>query len=181
MKKMLASLLALMLLFSCTALAENVSYVVDEGVTVTAVIPEGYKAYDAVFYEGNLIAGFEPEICENAPCMTLMVCPSEEYTGLERLNDLPEDELAQLKIDLCEDLNNPTVGEAETGLGTKLIVINENYTEFNYDSVTIYTLYKGYLIQLFVVYADVSGVLEKTVTDADIDNAIQFLTDIVFE
>lgn len=181
MKKILASLLALMLLFSCTALAENKSYTIDEGVTVNVVVPEGYKADDAVFYDGNLIAGFESDVRENAPCMTLMVCPSEDYNGLERLNDLSEDAFAQLKSDLCEDLNNPTVTEAETGLGTKLIVINENYTEYNYDSVTIYTLYKGYLLQLFMVYADESGILEKVITDEDIARGIQFYTDIVFE
>lgn len=172
MKKLIAILLATLMLFSLslsfaeTAPAKTHLYY-DGNLYFDVIYPEGYEVSvirDGVWMTIKMIGG------EDAANVEVLVCPDEELSEMTSLNDLSDEELADTIAAFTEDYNNPTTSIMETGLGTKVIRIEENDAESDY--VEILGLYRGYLIDVYISYED-----GREVTEADVETALQFCTD----
>lgn len=177
MKKLIALMLAMMLMvgLAVPAMAEDAvqkhTIVYDDTLSVNVVIPEGY-AVDETVVNGALLLVMTPvEEGKNYYCT--IIAQDEDHADVERLNDLSDEEIKAIADEFCADLNNPTVSFAETGMGTKLIVIDDNDVEGG-DTAAVVTLYKGYFLTTYIFPAG------DTVTDAEKEMAIQFYTDMDF-
>lgn len=177
MKKFLALMLSLMLMLGLTlpAMAEDaankLTVAYDDAMSVEVLIPEGYTV-DETSILGALLLIMAPEDGSNNYYCTI-IAPDEDVAEVGRLNDLSDEEIQTIVDEFCVDLNNPTVTFGETGMGTKLIIIDDNDVEEG-DTVLIVTLYKGYYITTYVFPAG------DAVTEAELETAIQFYTDMNF-
>ncbi len=110
------------------------------------------------------------------PLMYLSIAYDELYGEVERMNDLSEEDIDVLKASF-EEQDVVTFQDAETGLGTRLLIVREvgNGTDF----VSILSVYKGYLVEFTM--APNPNAASQTLTDDQIDSAIKFLTDVMFE
>lgn len=171
MKKLFALMLSLMLMLSlCGALAEETQVTVNDELTISFPVPEGYT-FNEVWYGGILYATFVPED-DVHPTMTLSLGATEEYSQ-SSINDLSDEELDTLIAASISDFAFPTWAISETAHGTKLIVIDENsdYHEF----AEIFTLYDGYFISVLIDPGDV-----EALTAEEIQTAVDILSDMQF-
>lgn len=178
MKKLIAMLLSLMLV-ACLALpvlAEDVpnhrSVAYDDTMSVDVVIPEGYTLDEDTLMGALYLIMAPVDGSENYYCT--IIAHDEDRANVERLNDLSDDEVQAIAEEFCTDLNNPTITYGETGMGTKLIIIDDNDVEFG-DTAIVLTLYKGYFLTTYVFPAG------DAVTDAEKETAIQFYTNMEFK
>ncbi len=110
------------------------------------------------------------------PEMYLDIAYDELYGEVDRMNDLSDEDLAILE-DSFTSLNEVEITYKETGYGTKLLVAREIGAEE--DFVKILSIYKGYFVE-FTMTPNPNAAI-KTLTDDQIQTAIQFLTDVMFE
>ena len=171
MKKIFALALSLMLILGATAvLADEAAEKAELGATETfairSIIPEGYT-YSEVTSSGlnlvGLLAGGEGK-----PTITISIGYNEEYTGVERFNDLDEATVQEIK-DSFQDMDEVVFEELETAYGTKLLKV----TQANKSFADIYTVYKGYELE-FVMTA------QGEVQDADVEMLVKFISDMDF-
>lgn len=172
MKKIFALLLAVMLVpaFALAEAAEPVSVQVNDTLSISVVVPDGYL-FEEAWYGDVLYAHMTPEE-EGKLLMVLSLGYSEEYAD-RSINDLTDEELESLIAVSKEDFANPVETISETAEGTKLIIVDENseYDEY----VEIYTVYDGYFIGLLL-----DPVGEVQVSQEELDLAVKFLSDMQF-
>lgn len=172
MKKLMGLLLAAMLLFcSFSAFAEETSVQVNDNLSLSFVVPEGYS-FAENWYNDILYANFTPED-EKGVAMTLSVGFSEEYAD-RSIGDLTNEEFGAVVELTREDFNDPTITTEETAHGTKLIVADENSEYDEYAEIT--TIYQGYFITVMLQPA-VQG---TQLTAEQLQVAINVLSDMEF-
>ena len=152
MKKIIAMILSLALLLGCAAgfagAAETASEKAELGTVnvngaykIQGKIPEGYRLAIMSQTNTSLVSMLMPEDPAK-PTVTLSVAFSEDWADTERLNDVPEELLAEIEASF-ESEDEVKIEYRETGLGTKLMVVTEGSEEAP-RFVDIYTIYKGY-------------------------------------
>ena len=177
MKKIFAVLSCLILILGCVSVmaesAEKEDYTVvsvNGAFNIRGVTPEGYHLADLVNDNAIMQARFVPDNPEK-PSFDLVISFLEEYAGVERLNDLNEDERKGLVGD------DPTLSEEisvmETEFGTQVMILRSNNPKD--DFVCFVTVYKGYEVGLNLYYE--SG---ETLADEQIQQAMKFLSDLDF-
>ena len=174
MKKFIALLLAAMLMLTAvSAFAESEKDTIpyDESMHFAVVYPEGYEV--TVDVDEGYVLCYMLAADESAVNMLMIVAPDNELEDIATINDLSEEEKAELAEGLIEDLYNPTWEIRTTGLGTEVIVIDEQGAED--DLVTLTALYHGYVVTMYLGHNDGS-----TVTEEDIALGLQFFTDMDF-
>ena len=92
------------------------------------------------------------------------------------MNDMTDEELAILE-ESFRKMNQVEIEYRETGLGTKLLVVREVGDDT--DFVDFLSVYKGYFVE-FVMTPNPDAAIQE-LTEAQIQTAIQFLTDVMFE
>lgn len=175
MKKMIAALLALMMLFSVAAFAEDAgaSYA-DLGDAVKNAldddhVPAGYQYYQEEV-DGVVYFTLLPADDELKPLYMGSVAHSEEFDDYTlNVASLNDEQLDQMKAVLGDDLFNPSFSFSKTAHGLDLLIMNEN--DVATDIAEIMTVYHGYIITVSAF------TLEGELTQADIDLAIQYLFD----
>lgn len=180
MKKIVALLLAAMLIMMTgAALAvEKTRVVFDDQMSFDVLCPEGYEM-ESFVAEGKLVIALSvKDSGEDAAdylvyAITIARSDSDEYTAIERLNDLAADAKTELMEGLKEDWNDAVTEIVETGLGTEVILLNENGAV--YDSAELFSVYHGYFVDMYITYTD-----GRELTQADIDTGLQILTDLDF-
>ena len=168
MKRIIALALSLMLIMCVTAgLAEEKTELGSvEAFSIQSIIPEGYT-YSLITSSGlNLIGVLSGE--EGKPTVTFSIAYNEEYTGVERFNDVDEETVQAIK-DSFMDMDDVVFEDLETAYGTRLLKV----TQANRSFADIYSIYKGYETE-FVVAA------QGEVTDEDIQMLVQFISDMDF-
>ena len=179
MKKILAVLMCVIWAAFCftaaaeTNVKEDFTVVSVNGVfNIRGITPEGYQLTDTHNLESMIWASFK---CEDParPYFDLVISFTEEYAGVDRLNDLSEDEMKELVDD------DPTLSEKidimETDYGTKVMILRSNNPLDDFASFV--TIYKGYEVALNLFPG-----LESTepLTDEQIAQAMKFLSDLDF-
>ena len=178
MKKIIALVLAAMLLFSCAALAETAektTVVFDDSLSLAVPPMEGHTM-EVINADGLVCFRFVPDDPETGLLFSTVIFPTddEDYAKVTSLNDLTEEQMQQY-INSCieAEMNDPTWTIAETGKGSKLVLIKEQGTEHDY--VYLYSVYNGYQICTYVDHIDGADV-----TDADIEALLAFHTELDF-
>lgn len=175
MKKILALCVAVaMLLCSVSALADTTKVVInyDAGMDITQVVPEGYTADYDVAGEGILWMTLTKD--DDSLGFVMTIAADAEHDDKIRLNDLTAEEKEAFAHALFEDMDKEEWSIMETGQGTEAVVVKT--TEDAYSAVLVSTLYYGYGIVLYVGYPD-----GRELSDADVEAAMQILTDLSFE
>ena len=170
MKKLLAILLVLAMTLACTAaLAERVRFVEESpDFDIEMELPEGAVAVDTKVDEMLSLQSFQ--MGELAP-VSIVIAPSDIYETLS-MNDLSDEDVEALKAIAGEQYDDPKATVDVTPSGNKYIHICANA---EYDMDSIFTLYKGYFIQLTQWHEDYSEI-----TDADYAFMQQLLYNIEF-
>ena len=137
-------------------------------------IPDGYQLQIMSSQKTRIIANLIADDAQK-PQMVLTVAFDEQYTGVEKMNDMSDEDIEVLKQSFSA-LSDIEFSEAQTGEGTKLLVAKEKGEDEDY--VSILTVYKGYLVE-FVLTPNPEAA-EQTLTDDQIQKSIDFLTDLQF-
>ena len=177
MKKIIAMILSLALLLGCAAgFAEADEKAVLGTVNVNGLykiqgkIPEGYQLVILNQTNTNIVCMLMPQ--ENTkPTVTVSVAFAEDWADVERLNDVPEEELAEIEASFVME-DEVKIEYRETGLGTKLMVVTEAAGET--DFVDIYTIYKGFEHEFVMTPGT------EPLTEEHIQMLIDFITGIDF-
>ena len=139
---------------------------------IRGITPEGYHLTDTQNIDSMIWASFSSEDPEK-PYFDLVISFTEEYAGVERLNDLSEDEMNELMDD------DPTIKEKiemmETDFGTKVLILRSNNPLDDFASFV--TIYKGYEVALNLFPGRES---QEALTDDQIAQAMKFLSDLDF-
>lgn len=137
-------------------------------------IPEGYTLQLISSQSSRIIASLTSDDARR-PQMMLTIAFDEMYAGVERLNDLSNEEMDSLKQSYM-DLNAVTFSEMFTAAGTKLLIARE--TGSDEDFISIFSLYKGYGIEFLL--SPNPGAADQSLTDAQLQMAIDFLSSLDF-
>lgn len=180
MKKLIAVLLCVVLALSCAmALAEESTKVDYSEVTVNGAFrirgltPDGYKV-EYIANEGMpIMMAFANEDTAK-PEFTLVINFLEDFSEVERLNDLSEEERKPL-VD-SDPMINPAYTVMKTDFDTEVMVLRSAFPE-DYDFASFVTLYKGYEIGLNLFPGQTS---DGHLTDDQIVLAMKFLSDLDF-
>lgn len=141
---------------------------------VNCKTPEGYRIQTISSQSTKIIAALTSDGPRD-PQMMLTIAFSEMYSGIERMNDMSDEEIQTLKESYTE-LNEVEFTEGETALGTKILIAREVGEDEDFASVI--TVYKGYAIEL--VIAPNPAAAEQSLTDAQIQTGIDFLSAMEF-
>lgn len=177
MKKLIAIMMAALMLLGCAALAETAEKTVvvfDDSLSLAVPAMEGHTL-EVINEDGLVCFIFRPET-ETGTYYSTVIFPTDdpEYAAITRLNDLTEEQM-QLYIESCleEEMNDPAWQIRETGLGSKLLLIDEHGADHDY--VYLYSVYHGYQICTYVDHDDGSEVTEN-----DIAALVDFHTNLDF-
>ena len=177
MKKILSIVLSMMMLLTFVSVAEDTVIESTPECSITVDAPEGYTFVEAEY--GEFIGGlFKPDDENCFLYYTLLIAYSDEYATVfgrdSILNDLTEEQLNAAIVELTADYAQPEVTIAETGFGTKVIIVNEQGSESEY--VSILTVYHGYFIQMYI--DEVAGnqiTAEQIQTGLDIMTSLELI------
>ena len=186
MKKLFAMLLCLSMLVNCAALAETAKVSmgvinVNGAFELKCALPEGYRLNVQYADPTVCIASVSSQDAAK-PSLQISVAFNEIYAGIDRLNDMDEDALKAVE-DSFRAEESVDISYMETAYGTKLMVVKENLDGADY--VDFYTVYKGYEVELILTHAKYdaeTGMIVDipSITDAEIQMAVQFLSDMDF-
>ena len=142
---------------------------------ITCKLPQDYKLQVVDVRGENIIASVTSQDITK-PQMYLSIAYDELYGEVERMNDLSDEELAVLE-DSFKEMDQVEIEYRQTGLGTKLMVVREvgNGQKF----IDILSVYKGYFVEFNMTPNPNAAV--QDLTEEQIQMAIQFLTNVMFE
>lgn len=171
MKKYLAILLAALLALSCTtALGETVKFVEDSSLfDIEMALPENAAVAEK---RGNDQTNMVRITSEGLAGVWISVAYSDIYGDDQSMNDLNDDAVNLLIAAAGLQYDQPEVTVDVTPSGNKYIYICAN-SDFDVDA--IFTLYKGYFIELTQWHDDYSKI-----TEADTEFMKQLLYNIEF-
>lgn len=165
MKKLIALLLASLMLCGTVALADPISIQEPSGLfDLTIELPEGARFHQQTVNDLTLavISYDDPAACE----YHLTIGASDVIEG-KSMNDLTEEELVGLANHAAHDLYDFDFELIELDNGYKAILLKE---KVNPTSIDVFTLINGYFIQIHGDHVDYA-----IVTDEEIQTAIQML------
>ena len=144
-------------------------------ISITVDVPEGYTMTVETDDPDELDADFWPNDGTGV-YYELLIAYSEEF-GDYTLNDLSDEEYAQMVEWMTGDFNNATVDTSKTtGYGTKLVVVDENGAESDYGFIL--TIYHGYFIEVNMLSLDNTDITEDEIqTGIDILTSLAFVTE----
>ena len=184
MKKLIALALSLALLLGCvSALAETEQKTLQATIDMNGVfalkcyLPEGYVVQNAGMTGGTYVASISHATDSSKPAMMLSIAFDELLADIDRLNDLDDEALAKIAATFAEE-DDIEVTYSETHLGTKMMVVKDMTDTTDY--VDFFTIYKGYEME-FVLVKDLTGESGSSLTDEEIEMAVQFLSDLEFD
>ena len=173
MKKKISILLAVIMLL-CIGIAAAEDGKTQLGVLnvngafeIRCKIPEGYKLDIEEATTTQIIAFVESDD-EAKPIMTLTVAFNELWSGVDRLNDLNENDLKAIEATFREE-DDVRISYRNTSYGTKLLV-----AELENEYVDFYTIYKGFEIEFLLSPGS------EPLNGSQIDMMIRFISDMDF-
>ncbi len=171
MKKLIAWLLAAILMLSCScALAETVYFIEDSrDFDIEMILPEG-ATVGALF--GSALVSLMEIRKEGLAKVMISVAPSDLY-GKRSMNDLTDEEIEGLKETAGAQYEAPEIAVEVTPSGNKYIYLSANAED---DMDAIFTLYMGYFIELTQWHENYAAI-----TEADHAFMLELLHNIEFK
>ena len=142
---------------------------------LTCKIPQNYRI-QSVDMRGETIIAHVISDDVTKPEMYLTIAFDELYAGVERMNDMTDEQLAILEDSFLTASDTMLLSYRETGYGTKLLVAHD--VSDTRDTVQIVSVYKGYLVE-FSMEPNAQAPTQ-TLSDEQIRMCIDFLTDVNF-
>lgn len=183
MRKIIAIVLCLAMVLCCAvslgeeAAAEKTTVgtiSINGAFTLKCDLPEGYKITPVKGSRDQVIAMIASDDPAK-PILYLSVAFDETYADVERMNDLSEEEFAQLERTFTDVDPTIEITYGDTGYGTRLLIAKQTYETPNY--IDFLSVYKGYFVE-FVMIASQEG--DQTLTDEQLAMCITFLTELDF-
>ena len=151
MKKIVAMLLSLALLLGCAAGFAEADEKTELGTLnvngefrLQGRIPEGYHM--SILNQNNMFIRSQLVPEDGAkPSVELIIAFSDDWADTEKLNDVTDEDLAEIE-DTFRIEDEVNIEYRETGMGSKLMVVTEAVEQT--DFVVIYTIYKGYELEV---------------------------------
>lgn len=137
-------------------------------------IPTDYKL-QVVSLKGESIIASVTSDDITKPQMYLSIAYDELYADVDRMNDLPDEDLAVLEESYSSEYD-VEIEYRQTGHGTKLMMVKEIGGKENF--VDFLSIYKGYLIEFNLTPNP--KMANQTLTEEQIRMCIDFLTDVDF-
>lgn len=183
MKRITAIILsAVMLLCAAFAGAESSQEKVTIGTlsingefTLQCGIPEGYTLRPIEVGADHVYAALISEDPQ-APVMQVSVVYDEQYSDVERLNDLDQEALELLEETYIVDDPEVEITYGETGYGTLLLIARHETDTL--DFITFFSIYKGYCVEFALVPGQ--NAEDKNLTDDQLGICVDFLTEMDF-
>lgn len=180
MKKIIAVLLSLALLLSCAAVfAETAEEKEEFGMVnvngafiLKGKLPDGYRLM-IMSQDATKLIGLLHSDDPIKPRVTISIAFNEEYADVERMNDLEESVVDEIKASFSDE-DEVKFEDRETAYGTRVLITTET-GEDNIDFADFYSIYKGYEIE-FVLTPGSDG----TITEEQIQMLIDFASDLDF-
>ncbi len=179
MRRIFAMMLCLAVALGAAALAEtgDKTYLgtltVHGAFTLQGRLPEDYVMIAGEGEEPFMALITPRDDGTGRPYLVVSVAFDELLSGVERMNDLDGDALAQIEATFSEE-DPVDITYMETAFGTKVMVVRERKEDPSY--VDFYTIYKGYEVEI-VLLAGGEGL---PVTEAQVQMAMQFMSDLDF-
>lgn len=178
MKKIIALVLSLVMLFACAAAVAEAEKESMGVLKVNKAFDIKYSAlsdgYTLSIFQQNdmaIIANIQsPD--KTLPRMGLVIAFNDEWADTEKLNDVSEEDLQAIKDSFYEEYSELTFDTKETAAGTKLLVVTVPGGQDAY----VYTIYKAHEIEIHLFPGEEQGALN----DADIERVVSFLSDMDF-
>ena len=143
-------------------------------------IPEGYRLSILDANNTNIYALISTEAADK-PQMTLSIAFNDLFTGEDgtamRLNDVDAEGIEAIKASFLEQVPDAVFEDAETVLGTRLLVVKGHVDE-NSSVVAFYSVYKSYEIELVADMGMNAGTVD--LTEDQVRTIIDFLTNLDF-
>ena len=184
MKKIIAILLSLALMLGCAAgIAEEAeagkqtfgTIRVNGEFTLKGLLPEGYKIIPFELDDDSILSYIRNEDPAK-PEMTLAIAYDETYSDVERLNDLDDEALAVLEKTFTDTDPYADITYDETAYGTRLLMART--TSETYDSLTVFSIYKGYFVEFTITPGKVA--VDQKLTDDEVAQTNYFLSELDF-
>ncbi|MBR3333795.1 MAG: hypothetical protein IKG23_05850 [Clostridia bacterium] len=179
MKKIIAIILSLaMLLCAVSAMAEGkvtLGTVSINGVfRLQSALPEGYKLTPLDVTPEQYIALIISDDLTK-PAMQLSIAFDEQYSDVERLNDLDDEALTLLEQSFIDPDPDVEITYGETGYGTRVLVAKHDTEDFDY--IVFFSIYRGYCVE-FVLLPAKEG--DRNLNEEQIATSVSFLTELDF-
>ena len=142
---------------------------------LTCKLPADYKLQVVEMRGESIIASVLSDDMTK-PDMYLTIAYDDLYGEVDRMNDLSAEDLEVLKASF-DEVDEVEFSILKTGLGTDLLVARETIGQK--ESITFLSIYKGYFVEFCMTPNP--NAASQTLTDVQIQTAIQFLTDVMFE
>lgn len=170
MKRLSVLLVTLLMIFSSTvAFATTVTLPENaDQFDITMELPDGAQATEPILENDYTMVIVD---MNNLASVYVMLAPSDVYAG-QSLADLTEEDVANLQAQTAEDLDDPVSETKVTPSGNQYILVQD---KGEHAGATIFTLYKGYFIQLSQFHEDFSAI-----NDDDLDFMMNILYGIEF-
>ncbi len=175
MKKTIATLLAVLMLFSCAALAEAPASEIVPAFALTTITPDGYAAEDTVWYTPYMGLIRLVPLTADKPHINTVVSYNDSAADITFNDDMAEEDFQSYVKLITTD---PETGEEipytveKTGLGTKVIIYTHTY------ATELYTIWHGYEVSVYAyVQTGEEPFASVPVTDEQLAVIMQYLTD----
>ena len=190
MKKIIAVILSLaMLLCAASVMAEATqtkttlgSVSINGAFTLQCGIPEGYELAVVSPESGSVTANTDQMIAvfqsqdPQAPVMMLSIAYDEQYSDVDRMNDLSQEDLDRLEETYIEEDPEVEITYGETGYGTLLLIARHETEDMDY--IAFFSIYKGYCVEFVLIPSEQAE--DKNLTAEQLQLCVQFLTDVDF-
>ena len=140
---------------------------------ISCLKPEGYEMEIVVQDSDRILGQLLADEEDIRPVIVFSIVYDETYAGIDRMNDLSEEDLAFLEGTYAEE--NPTITYRETAYGTKLMCVPGTIGEN--DFLSVLTIYRGYMIE-FDIYP--GRETDGKLTDEQVQMAVDFLSSMDF-
>ena len=159
MKKIIALVLSLVMLFACAAAVAEAD---KESMGILKVnkafdikysaLPDDYSLFISQQNDMAIIASIL-STQKTLPRMGLVIAFNDEWADTEKLNDVSEEDLQAIKDSFYEEYSELTFDMKETAAGTQLLVVTVPGGQDAY----VYTIYKAHEIEMHLYPGEEQG------------------------
>ena len=184
MKKIIAVILSVMMLLcaaSALAVGTDTSKTTIGTISINGAfrlqcdMPEGFKLIPIAADADTVLAIIKSDD-KNLPIMQLSLAFDEKYYDVDRLNDLPQEELEALEATYYDEDPEVNIDYRETGYGTLLLVAHHDTEELDY--ISFFSIYKGYCVEFVLIPGQEAE--DKNLSEQQIESCLYFLTELDF-
>ncbi len=186
MKKIVALMLCLALMISGAALAENAEKTtlgtldVNGVFTIQCNMPEGYQVSILSADSTNIYAKIASDDPAKAQ-VTLSIAFNELFTledgTAQRLNDVDEEGLQEIRDSFLENLMEVDIQDGETAFGTKILIVKGKLDDGK-SIVDVYSVFKSYEVEAVAYMGE--GADDRLLTDAQVQMIIDLFSSMDF-